>query len=86
MLSFYAICYLFYRYNSSSHQLNSKNNGPVLIFKAIFRHGNCFMSSFKTDGKDGHRLKLQKVGLTCSRLMLHVSAMSAKITKRNDWS
>ena len=29
----------------SSHQLNSKNNGPVLLFNAIFRHWNCFLSS-----------------------------------------
>ena len=29
----------------SSHQFNSKNNGPVLLFNAIFRHWNCFLSS-----------------------------------------
>ena len=29
----------------SSHQLNSKNDGPVLLFNAIFRHWNCFLSS-----------------------------------------
>ena len=24
--------------NGASHHLNSKNNGPVLLFKTIFRH------------------------------------------------
>ena len=31
------------------HQLNSKNNGPVLLFKTIFRHGNCFMKAVACD-------------------------------------
>ena len=38
----------------SSHQLNSKNNVPVLLFQAIFRHRNCFMLPLAMDGKDGH--------------------------------
>ena len=33
-------------------------NGPVLLCKTIFRHGNCFMLPFATDGKDGYGLKL----------------------------
>ena len=48
----------------SSHQLNSKNNNTVLLIKTIFRNGNCFLSSVATDDKDGHGLKLEKVGPT----------------------
>ena len=63
-----------------SHQLNFKNNRPVLlfIFKAIFRHRNCFVSPTATDGKDGYRLKLENVGPTFSS----VNAMPAKLTKK----
>lgn len=43
----------------SLHPLNSKKNGPVLLCKTIFRHGNCFMLSFATDDKDGYVLKLE---------------------------
>ena len=32
-------------HNVFLHQLNSKNNGPVLLFKTTFRHSNCFMTS-----------------------------------------
>ena len=39
-------------------QLNSKHNGPFLLFKTIFRHLGCFLSSVATDAKDGHGLKL----------------------------
>ena len=35
-----------------SYQLNSKNNGPVLLFKSILRQRNCFLLSIATDGKD----------------------------------
>ena len=45
----------------SLHQLNFKNNGLVLLFKTIFRHRNCFLSSFAMDGKDGNGLKLDKI-------------------------
>ena len=45
----------------SSRGLNSKSNGPVLLFKTIFRHYNCFPSSVAPDGKDGHGLKLEKI-------------------------
>ena len=45
----------------SSHRLNFKSNGPVLLFKTIFRHYSCFPSSVATDGKDGHGLKLEKI-------------------------
>ena len=42
----------------SSHKLNSKNNGPVLLFKTIFRLWNCFLSPAATDCKDRHGLFL----------------------------
>ena len=45
----------------SSYQLNSKNNGLVLLLKTILQHGNCFLSSVATDGKDGNGLKLEKI-------------------------
>ena len=35
------------------HQLNSKNYGPVLSFKTIFRHRNCFLSSSCCNGWQG---------------------------------
>ena len=53
------------------------NNGPVLLFKTIFRHQNCFLSSVAADGKDEHGLKLEKGGPTLTRF----NAMPAKITK-----
>ena len=34
--------------------MNPKNNAPVLLFQAIFRHRNCFMLPLAMDGKDGH--------------------------------
>ena len=54
------------------------NNGPVLLFKTIFRHQNCFLSSVAADGKDehGHGLKLEEVRPTLTRF----NAMPAKIT------
>ena len=39
-------------------QLNSKNDGLDLLFQTIYRHGNRFLSSVSTNGKDVHRLKL----------------------------
>ena len=66
----------------SSHQLISKNNGPVLLFKIIFRHLNCFLSSVATDDKDGHRLKLEKLGQLFQVLML---CLQKKITKKLSW-
>ena len=38
----------------------SKNNGPVLLFKTIFRRWNGFLSSDVTDGRDGNGLKVEK--------------------------
>ena len=39
-------------------------------FKAIFRHLNCFLSSTATDGKNGQRLKHEKMGKLFHVLML----------------
>ena len=36
--------YLFEKLNWSSHPLNSKNNGPVLLFNSLFKHWNCVLS------------------------------------------
>ena len=47
-----------------SHLSHFKNNGPVLLFKTIFKHWNCLLSPVSTDGKDGHGLRLEKVGPT----------------------
>ena len=49
-------------YHAICHQLNSKQNGPVLLFMTIFRRSNCFLSSVTTDGKDGYGLKLERIG------------------------
>ena len=48
------------------HQLNSKNNGLVLLLKTILRHRKCFLPSVATDGKDRNGLKLAKIGLIFS--------------------
>ena len=52
------------------HQLNFKNNGLVLLFKTIFRHSNCFLSSVAMDGKDENGLKLDKTWAIFLVLML----------------
>ena len=57
----------------SSRGLNSKINGRVLLFKTIFRHYNCFPSSFAPDSKDGHGLKLEKI--------IRFNAMLSKVSK-----
>ena len=49
-----------------SHQLNSKNNGPVLLFKTIFRHRKSFLSSDATNDTDGYGLELENVGVPFS--------------------
>ena len=56
VLSSYLLSFL-KTWNVFSHQLNSKRNDPVLLFKTIFRHLNCFLSSVAMDGKNRHRLK-----------------------------
>ena len=62
--------------NVPSDQLNSKNNCSFLLFKTIFRHWNCFLSSVARDGKDGNGLKLDQVGSS-------FNVMTAEITKKN---
>ena len=46
----------------SSHQLNPKNNGLILLVKTILSHWNCFLLSVAADGKDGNGLKREKFG------------------------
>ena len=64
-------CYLlpFEKAQTSSDQLNSKNNGPVLLLTT--RHCRCFQLSVAKDDKDGYGLKLLNIGLTFSRLNAH---------------
>ena len=57
----HTICYLFKKLQFFPRQMNSKNNGPVLLFKTMFRYWNCFRSSVATDGQG---LKLKKIGST----------------------
>ena len=38
----------------SSDQLISKHNGPVLLFKALFKHQHSFLSCVATDSMEGH--------------------------------
>ena len=42
--------------------MNSKNNGPFVLFKYIVRHWNCLLSPVETDDKDRRGLKLEKIG------------------------
>ena len=58
----------------SSHEFNSKINGLVLLFKTIFRHWNCFLSSVARGDKDGHKLKLAKIDLKITKPFIMVSA------------
>ena len=55
------ICYLLKKIKYFAHWLNSKNNGPVVLFKYIFRHWNCLLSPVETDDKDRRRLKFEKI-------------------------
>ena len=41
--------------------MNSKNTGPVLLFKTIFRHWGCVIPFVDTDGKDRHGLENLKL-------------------------
>ena len=52
---------------------------PDLLSKIIFRHWNCYLSSFATDGKDEHGLKNKKFGPTFSSF----DAMVAKRSSQN---
>ena len=47
----------------SSHQLNSKHKGLLLLFKTNLRHwtvSSCFLAPVAVDDKDGNGLKLEK--------------------------
>ena len=50
----------------SLHQLNSRNNGVVLLLKTILQHSNCFLSSLAMDGKAGNGLKLKQQNMVSS--------------------
>ena len=50
----HTICCLFKKPILVFASMNPKNNVPVLLFQAIFRHRNCFMLPLAMDGKDGH--------------------------------
>ena len=52
---------------------------PDLLSKIIFRHWNCYLSSFATDGKDEHGLKNKKFGPTFSSFDAMVAKRSSKI-------
>ena len=61
-----------------SYQLNSKNNASVLLFKTIFWHWICSLSSVAPDGKDGYRFKLDKV----RPILSSFNDVTAKIIKK----
>ena len=61
-----------------SHQLNSKTNDLVLLFKTIWRYWNCFLLPVATDGMDGDGLKLEKIGQFFQVLMLCVPKILKK--------
>ena len=65
-------------YQEICYQLNSKQNGPVLLCMTILRRSNCFLSSVTTDGKDGYGLKLMK-GLVQDQLKIQGYACTQKI-------
>ena len=60
------------------HQFNSKNNGPVLLFKTLFRHRKSFLLSNATNDADGFGLELENVGAT----FLSFNDMPSKITQK----
>ena len=70
-------------YHAICHQLNSKQNGPVLLCMTIFRRSNCFLSSVTTDGKDGYGLKLERLvqdqlkiqGYACTQKIIMLTAL-----------
>lgn len=64
-------------FSETVEKKNKKNNGTALLLKTIFKHQNCFKSSFAMDGKNGRRFKLENVGPT----FLSFNAILAKITQ-----
>ena len=49
----------------------------VVLFKTMFRHWDCFMSSASTDGKDGNGLKLWKVQLCVQKIVKKIIMVCA---------
>lgn len=68
----------FQKEKTFSETVEKKNNGTALLLKTIFKHQNCFKSSFAMDGKNGRRLKLENGGLT----FLSFNAILAKMTQK----
>ena len=62
----------------SLRQLNSRNNGLVLMLKTVLWYLNCFLFSVAMDEKDGNGLKLVKIGL----LFSSSDAMFSKLTQK----
>ena len=56
----------------SSHQLNSKTNGPVLSLKTFEGTETVSLSPVATNDIDGNGLKLEKIGQFFQVLMLCV--------------
>ena len=52
--------------NITTNHAITYTNSPVLLFKAIFRHWNYFLSFVAMNGNDGYGLKREKVGPTSS--------------------
>lgn len=71
-------CIRFQKEKTFSETVEKKNNGTALLLKTIFKHQNCFKSSFAMDGKNGRRLKLENGGPT----FLSFNAILAKITQK----
>ena len=63
----------FKKLNLFFKSIEFQKNGPVLLFKTIFSHWNCFLLSVATDRKDGRGLKLEEVGPTFSSLTVKLT-------------
>ena len=59
----------------SWHKLNFRNNGPVLLFTALFTKMRT-LNSVAINDKDGHGLKVDKLGPTFSIFNLMTAEMS----------
>ena len=78
----HVICHLFQNAKTFFAPTEFQKNGPVLSFNTSFRQWNCFPSSVAKDGKDGHRLNLEKNWL---QLVLNFNAMLQKSPKKILW-
>ena len=52
---------IFFKAKTFFASIEFQKFGPVLSFKTIFRYWSCLMLPAAMNGKDGHRLKLDKV-------------------------